>query len=140
MASWIEWVRVGELARAPRPGYAPGMETAVATAAVERWLADARDLGVASIICLLDRDQLPLYERAVPGGLLRRYAEAGFAVAHIPTPDGLARPFTPEQLERAWRAFLELPKPVLVHCSAGVDRTGRIVAHIQRRLAEHDRP
>lgn len=139
MAIWVEWVREGQLARSPRPGYVPGMEGAVTREAVERWAAHVRALGVASIICLLDRDQLPLYDRAMPDGLLRFYAEAGFAVAHIPTPDGLVRPFTAEQLERAWESFVRLPKPVLVHCSAGVDRTGRIVAHIQRRLAErHD--
>jgi protein-tyrosine phosphatase len=136
MRGWIEWVREGVLARSPRPGFAPGPETAVSRTAVETWIAEARARGIASIICLLDRDQLPLYERALPGGLLRRYAEAGFAVAHIPTPDGRAHPFTPEQLEHAWQAFLRLPKPVLVHCSAGVDRTGRVVAHILQRLEQ----
>lgn len=139
MRTWIQWVREGVLARSPRPGFAPGPERAVPREAVEAWIAEARAWGIASIICLLDRDQLPLYERALPGGLLRRYAEAGFAVAHIPTPDGRTHPFTPEQLEHAWQAFLRLPKPVLVHCSAGVDRTGRIVAHILQRLEHHGR-
>ena len=138
MAIWVEWVREGELARSPRPGYAPGMEGTVTREAVERWAAHVRGLGVASIICLLDRDQLPLYDRTLPGGLLRFYQEAGFAVAHIPTPDGLMRPFTAAQLERAWESFLRLPKPVLVHCSAGHDRTGRVVTHILNRLSSDE--
>ena len=136
MPSWIEWVREGELARSPRPGFVPGAEAAVPREAVDEWVEDARRRGIASVICLLDRDQLPLYEQALPGGLLQHYADAGFAVGHIPTPDGLVRPFTPEQLEAAWQSFQRLPKPVLVHCSAGVDRTGRVIAHLQRRIRE----
>ena len=136
MAAWVEWVREGLLARSPRPGYMPGAELAVPRAAVDEWIDEVRGRGIASILCLLDADQLPLYDRALPGGLLAYYADAGFAVAHIPTPDGRTRPFTPEQLEQARDAFVRLPKPVLVHCSAGVDRTGRVVAHIMRKVNE----
>ena len=136
MPSWIEWAKEGVLARSPRPGFAPGAESRVPREAVEQWAADARARGITSILCLLDEDQLPLYHPALPDGLLRYYADAGFAVAHVPTPDGRTHPYTPEQLDGAWRAFLALPKPVLVHCSAGMDRTARVVNHILRRLNE----
>jgi Tyrosine phosphatase family len=128
------WVREGELALSARPGYAPGAEFSVPRAAIDAWIEETRAFGIASIICLLAGDQLPLYERALPDGLLRHYAACGFTVAHVPTPDGLQHPFTPGQLEEAWQAYRRLPKPVLVHCSAGYDRTGRIVEHLLRRM------
>ena len=128
------WVLEGRLARSPRPGYRPGAEAAVPRDVVDAWLERLRGLGIASIICLLAEDQLPLYEPGLPGGLLGYYRQAGFHVAHVPAPDAQAQPYTEAQLEAAWRAFLTLPKPVLVHCSAGYDRTGRVVDHILTRL------
>lgn len=130
----VYWVRQGLLATSPRPGYAPGAEFTVPRDAVDAWVAEKRRAGIAAIICLLAGDQFPLYRRALPQGLLRFYEEQGFAVASIASPDGQAEPYTPEQLEQAWAAFQTLPKPVLVHCSAGYDRTGRIVAHLLKRL------
>lgn len=128
------WVIRGMLAIATRPGYRPGDERVVAREEVDDWLARARAYGIRSILCLLGDDQLPLYERSLPQGLLAYYREQGFAVAHLPAHDGKSEPFRPEQYEAAWRAFVELPKPLLVHCSAGHDRTGRVVRYILDRL------
>jgi protein tyrosine phosphatase (PTP) superfamily phosphohydrolase (DUF442 family) len=128
------WAIEGVLATSPRPGFVAGAESRVSREIVERWIDDVRAFGIRSIICLLDRDQLWLY----PSGLLERYRAAGLLVAHIPTMDRQTHPFTEAQFEQAWESFLELPKPVLVHCSAGFDRTGRIVDHIRRGLATID--
>lgn len=133
MPIWMQWVWPGLLARSPRPGYLPGAETAVPRSVVDDWTREIKAAGIASILCLLDQDQLPLYDRALPGGLLQYYADAGFAVGHVPARDEQLIPFTPEQLEEAWQTYLRLPKPVLVHCSAGYDRTGRVVAYLLQR-------
>ena len=132
------WALEGVIATSPRPGFTPGPELAVPAGVVEEWLFELEQFGIVSIICLIGEDQLWLYRRSVPEGLINRYRQAGFEVAHIPTLDQQTHPFTPEQYELAWEHFQRLPKPVLVHCSAGMDRTGRIVRHLQQRMAHAD--
>ena len=129
------WVIEGVLATSPRPGFSPGPELTVIDGVVERWLDEAQAFGIRSIICLIAGDQLWLYRKAVPEGLIARYESSGFAVTHIPTEDQQTVPFTGEQYERAWHGFRTMPKPVLVHCSAGMDRTGRVVRHILDHLS-----
>ena len=128
------WVVEGVIATSPRPGFTPGPEHTVVDGIVEAWVDEAREFGIASIICLIGADQLWLYRRSVPEGLIERYRSAGFEVCHIPTVDQQTHPFTDEEYEFAWESFQELPKPVLVHCSAGMDRTGRVVRYILERL------
>jgi protein tyrosine phosphatase (PTP) superfamily phosphohydrolase (DUF442 family) len=130
------WVVEGLIATSPRPGYRPGPEITVADGVVEDWLDETLGFGIASVICLIGYDQLWLYRKAVPEGLIARYESAGLAVFHIPVVDQQTHPFTDAQYEAAWEAFKRMPKPVLVHCSAGMDRTGRIVDYLRARLAE----
>lgn len=130
------WVVEGLIATSPRPGYTPGPEYRVPAETVDEWLDRVVRHGIRSVICLIDQSQLWLYQHSLPEGLLGRYQQAGLEVAHIPAPDQQTIPFTPQQYEAAWTAFQSMRKPVLVHCSAGMDRTGRVVSHILMRMGD----
>lgn len=128
------WVIPGVLARSARPGRPLGPYTNVPRDHVDNWLDGLRKMGVNSIICLLDDQHLCLYSD-LPEGLVEYYRSAGFAVAHIMIRDPvLGGAVTNAALERTWHAYQELPKPVLVHCSAGRDRTGKAVDYLLKKL------
>jgi hypothetical protein len=133
----IEWVIPGRLARSSRPGFGGPNPTEVDPSEVEAWLDEARRLGIRSILCLLDDRQLAFYSR-LSGGLLGAYRRAGMVVDHPPVPDLQTPPIPEGDLPRVGRAFRDLPAPLLVHCSAGVDRTGAAVAYLVDRLASDD--
>jgi protein-tyrosine phosphatase len=71
--------------------------------------------------------------------LLEFYRQQGFEVRHIPWEDpahrqDLGAVSYQEELCRvrlkALRAFDNLPKPVLLHCSAGIDHSTPVAAYI----------
>jgi protein-tyrosine phosphatase len=115
------------LYRAARPGYSGGGKAPISMGEVQRWIEAAQSLGVVSIVCLLADEHLCLYPE---GDLLGIYRTAGFEVRHIPVTDHTRPPLTPEQLDAVLQAWRELPQPVLIHCSAGIDRTGAAVKHV----------
>ena len=130
-----EWVIRDKLARWCRPGYSGENSAPVLRASVDQWLAAVKGFGVHSVICLLADGHLALYDD-LPGGLVHYYEAAGLHVAHVPARDHKSPPLSSDQLEAAWRHYQRLAKPVLVHCSAGVDRTGAAVAYITAKLRD----
>ena len=139
MAESPEWVIQGVLARSSRPGYP---DEAAPCETVETWLNKVRAMGVNSVVCLLSADQLAYYD-ALPGGLLDCYRRYGLTVEDIPITDpahdGRGKRELEQSLGRIHESFGRLTKPVLVHCSAGIDRTGAAVRYIQQRLKSGSR-
>ena len=131
----VRWVV--RLARSARPGYPCERPT---RDDVENWVKQVEEQGIRSIICLLDEEQLAYYEllELHPDGLLGFYRELGFEVCNIPIKDrpGCTDHITGDMLRRAVDAFHKMEPPVLVHCSAGVDRTGAVVQSILNSLSE----
>ncbi len=100
---------------------------------VERWVDRVKGAGFRSIISLLEDAQLDrFYVRGGlglhPNGLLGYYRARGFSAESIPCTD--YEPPSVEKMNRALFAFRALPKPVLLHCSAGIDRTTPVAAYI----------
>ena len=113
-----------------RPGYDYGANAPVTPEVVSRWIAEVKNSGAKSILCLLNEQHLKLYG-GLPTGLLQAYRDAVFQVGHVPVVDHQRPPLSGNELEAVEQFFNELPKPVLIHCSASVDRTGAAVHHLK---------
>lgn len=140
---WI-WVIPGKLACAQRPlrdksefGGGPGKRPKPlplqARPLVEAWVSRAIEAGFRSVISLLEPKQLLLHYVAGglnlhAEGLLGYYESRGLQVKSIPCTD-YQEPSDQKKL-RVLEAFRSLPQPVLLHCSAGIDRTSPVAAFL----------
>lgn len=117
---------------------------------VRKWIDRMRTAGIRSIIVLMHPKELRHYAGLDLGAqdLIDLYRKSGFQVRHIPWEDPAHRPASAgysfqRELTRiraeALQAFDELPKPVLLHCSAGIDRSSPVAAYIwvNRANKEH---
>lgn len=109
---------------------------------VVKWVGRVKEQGIRSIVCLMHLKELRYYDvlGLDQSGLLGFYRSQGLSVCHVPWSDPAHAQTADERASlqrqvgeikfRAMSAYDELPKPVLLHCSAAVDRTTPVAAFI----------
>jgi len=127
----LQWVLPGILARSCRPGYNDNIPT---ERLISRWLDDVATMKIKSILCLLAQDQLDEFYGSNGIQLLDLYRKRGFVVGHVPVPDWQVPPLATSELTMIRTVLAKLPKPWLVHCSAGIARTGAAVEFIRAQI------
>jgi hypothetical protein len=152
----LHWVIDGQLACAHRPlrhhplyGGSGRNLTPSATDLVRIWAEQVISEGVRSVISLMHDRDLACYTSLDLGtaSLLEYYKSLGLEVAHVPWEDPHHKKSTPEEKrntllgvrEKSLSEYDRLTKPVMVQCSAGIDRSSPVTAFIwskrQRRTA-----
>lgn len=148
MSELVVWVIPGALACAHRPlrhhhefGGSRRDLPPEATGAVVHWVDRIVEAGFRSMICLMHLKELKHYSALSLDAqdLIAYYQMRGLQVCHKPWDDPAHRPqgeraSFESELERirteSLACFDQLPKPVLVHCSAGIDRSSPVAAFI----------
>ena len=124
----MRWVVEGVLARSSRPAYwdDPTLEL------VSKWLDQALQMRIKTIICLLSDSEIQEYYRSRGIDLLQEYRLRDLEVLHLPAADHQTPPLNAKQIAELDRLFSQAQRPILVHCSAGIDRTGTAIDHLRR--------
>jgi hypothetical protein len=143
----VYWIMPGRLACAHRPlryhpihGGSRRRLPSDAARLIEEWVELLQVEGIRSILSLMhDRDTDCYRSLSLGAGDLFAYLEShGFIIARHPYEDPAHKRTTEAQARRlltqirseALRSFDQLPKPVLISCSAGQDRSAPVAAYI----------
>ena len=144
----LVWAIPGELACAHRPlrkhpDYCgPQIDLPEEAAPlVLAWVRRIKQEGIRSVIALMGAKELHHYHLSSVGasGLIELYEKEGLIVRHIPWEDpahpdvsvGLSYKQQISQCRAAaLAAYDSNPKPVLIHCSSGIQRSSPVAAFI----------
>jgi hypothetical protein len=156
LAPFFHWAIPDELACAQRPlRYHPVyVEQGLGSVPVQlrgevlQWIGRVVDSGFQSIMCLATPQELGYYDGLdlSPGGLRGACEARGLVFESEPWPDPHHGRDLQEKAERlamedgvkhrAWDRFQRLGRPVLMFCSAAIQRSPPVAAYIAAREAE----
>ncbi len=146
-SEFLTWVIPDQLACGHRPlrhhqvygGSARNLDSG-ATSFLFEWVEFMQVYDVQSIICLMHENELAYYNALDlnASNLVEFYRFQGFKVCHLPWEDPAHSDTDLETIAKqrreirhdALEAFDNLPKPVLLHCSAGIQRSAPVAAFI----------
>ncbi len=149
----LVWIIPGALACSHRPlrhnqiwGGSGRNLSREATPLLLEWVDQVREAGIRSILCLMHDKELSYYsalELNAPD-LIGFYRARGLSTERVPWEDPAysktSRDATRKTLlrvrEDAFRTFQAMEKPVLLHCSAGIDRSAPVAAYIEARYQQ----
>jgi hypothetical protein len=123
----IQWAIPGVLAYGGRPGYP---DPSVPVRIVDQWLDELERQGIRSLINMLSEDEMAVYYRRLEAPLTQYYSLAGLEVRRVSHEEQGVVIAKPILQARLLAAFESLPKPVLIHCSAGGERSMEAVEGI----------
>ncbi len=143
----VFWIRqkdfgctVRPLRRHPQYGGSRALLPAETRDLIERWVELLKVEGINSILSLMHEKYLGCYSAFgfESGDLISHLCDAGFEVARCPYEDPHHKSSSKEQKLKTLRSvrtqalasFLALPKPVLIMCSSGIDRSAPVAAFI----------
>jgi protein tyrosine phosphatase len=130
-AKTFKWAIKRQLVRGRRPGVELKRGSQVPKSVVDSWIRTAQqEFGIKSIICLLNKSQLRFYEKLPGVDLISYYKSKGLKVVHINAPNMRKPPLSDQHLKLVWEAYQQLEQPILLHCSAGIGRTGAAVRYL----------
>lgn len=97
------------------------------------WVERVKSAGIRSVVILLEVAQHEKYYvrgglDLHPEGLLGYYRSQGLAFCHVPATD-YQKP-SESVMAKVLATFDRMPKPVLLQCSAAIDRTSPVAAYI----------
>ena len=115
---------------------------------VVEWVDRVKSLGIRSIISLLEDHKHHKYYiegelNLHPEGLYGYYRSKGFECCVIPivdSPRSVKSNCGKALVAEVLAACDRMPKPVLLHCSAGIDRTSPVAAHIVSKRSHQVSP